>query len=900
MSRWSRRVLIGAVVVAALWLVGTVVVHVVTTQMWFDSVRDGSVYSTMLRAKVLLFSLFAVPAGLVGGFTVRAVRRGRPRLPVDERDHMARWLFRKYEPPLWRAILLLAVAVPAVLVGSHAAGRWQTYLLWWHASPWHTTDPQFHKDISFFVEVLPFDRLVVALLTQIVVLGLWIAVVSGYLYGGWRVRGRGASGDWRVGGRGRRITRPTIRLLSALLAGYLVLKALGYWIGQYAVNTENRGPVTGVSYTDQHAVIPGTVPLVVLALVCGGLLLANVLVMGRFRFVLGSLALMVVGALLIGTAWPALVYQLVEKPSAATRDLSEIAHNEQATRAAFGLGNVVHSVPYDPAKTLQGNALEVQARRTAQIRMLDPNRLSPTFNVMQQLQAYYGFKSPLDVDHYDLGGKSRDVALAVRELQSKGIPHQSWVNNHLVYTHGYGLVAAPTDSMNPNTESPNFLDGGMPPGGQIPVKQPRVYFGQSSPSYSIVGQPAGSRQQLEFDHPGANGSSKAAHTTYSGGGGIPIGSLPRRLLFAIGLRSPQILFSSEINSASQLLMVRNPRARVAKVAPWLSLDGDVYPAVVNGRIEWVVDGYTSSSSYPDSQLVNLHKATRTSLTPHGSPIAQSAPQVNYLRNSVKATVDAYTGKVTLYQWHDNQRPDPLLKAWEQVFPGLVKPQSSIPAALLPHLRYPRDLFDVQRSLLADYHVTKAPDFYSGNDFWKVPGDPTVAANKSLNTGSATGGATGPAVPARYMSMSPDGFGSQRYLLSSPMVTLNRRDLAGFISVDSEPGPDYGKFTVLDFPSASAGEAPSQVQNDIESSTKISEALTLQRGGNSKVVLGDLQAIPLAGRMLYVEPVYTQAAGNSSFPVLRHVIALYANGDPAFDTTLGPALRQAIALGSRAG
>jgi len=343
-------------------------------------------------------------------------------------------------------------------------------------------------------------------------------------------------------------------------------------------------------------------------------------------------------------------------------------------------------------------------------------------------------------------------------------------------------------------------------------------------------------------------------------------------------------------------MVRDPRARVAKVAPWLSLDGDVYPAVVGGRIEWVVDGYTSSRNYPGSQLVNLRQATSTSLTPHGSPIAQSTPQVNYFRNSVKATVDAYTGKVTLYAWHENQLPDPLLKAWERVFPGLVKPQSSIPAALLPHLRYPRDLFDVQRSLLADYHVTNAPDFYSGNDFWKVPGDPTVAANNSFNAGSASGGASG-AIPPSYMSMSPDGFGSQRYLLSSPMVTLNRRDLAAFISVDSQPGPDYGRFTVLDFPSGAGGEAPSQVQNDIESSTQISEALTLQRGGNSKVVLGDLQAIPLAGRMLYVEPVYTQAAGNSSFPILRHVIALYANGEPAFDATLGPALNQAITSGS---
>lgn len=884
LKRWGRRALIGAAGVVVLSLLFTVVVNLVTTDMWFNSVHAGPVYTTMLRAQIVLFSVFAVLAGLVGGLTIRTVRRGRPRLHVDEQKQAARWRFRQYEPRLWRLILLLAVVIPGVIVGLHAAGQWQTYLLWRHASPWGASDPQFHKDVSFFVEVWPFHRLLVALGSQMVVLALWIAVVGSYFYGGWRIRGTGP-----------RITRPTVRVFSGLLAAYLLLKGFGYWIGQYTVTTENRGPVTGVSYTDQHAVIPGTIPLVVLAVVCAGIIAANIFVVRRVRVIVAGLVLMAIGVSLIGGAWPKLVYQFIEKPSAATRDLAEIRHNEKATLTAFGLRNVVRNVPYDPAKTLHGQALQNQAKGVAQIQMLDPNRMSPTFNVMQELQAYYGFKSSLDVDHYNLGGKSQDVALAVRELQSRGIPHQTWENTHLVYTHGYGVVAAPTVSTAPNTERPDFLDAGMPPGRQIPVDQPRVYFGQASPAYSIVGEPAGSHRQLEFDHPGANGSS-SAHTTYTGNGGIPIGSALRRVLFAFKLGSPNVLFSSEVNSASQLLMVRNPRARVAKVAPWLHLDGDVYPAAVNGRIEWVVDGYTTSNSYPDSQLVNLRKTTSSTLLPHGSPVAQSNPQVNYMRNSVKATVDAYTGKVTLYEWHENQLPDPLLKTWERVFPGLVKPQSSIPSALLTHLRYPRDLFDVQRSLLAAYHVRQAPDFYSGNNFWKVPVDPTIAANKQFNSGSAKNSPSGAAEPATYMSMSPDGFASPRYLLSSPMVTLNRRDLAAFVSVDSEPGPDYGKFTVLNFASGAGGEAPSQVQNEIESSTTISEALTLQRGGNSKVVLGDLQAVPLGGRMLYVEPVYTQAAGSQSFPILRHVIALYADGAPAFDVTLTPALSQAIASG----
>jgi hypothetical protein len=477
------------------------------------------------------------------------------------------------------------------------------------------------------------------------------------------------------------------------------------------------------------------------------------------------------------------------------------------------------------------------------------------------------------------------------------------VNNHLVYTHGYGVVAAPTTEVDPETQGPVYLDGGMPPGQQIPVTRPQVYFGQAfgSSSYAIVGQPAGSTKKLEFDHPGSNGSSSSAFTTYQGHGGIPVGSTLRKLLFAVQLHDPNIFFSSEVNSASQLLMFRNPSTRVARIAPWLTLDGDVYPAVVNGHIDWIVDGYTTASTYPDSQLINLRTASRTTLTANGASVTQPSTQVNYLQNSVKAVVDAYTGKVTLYEWDQSQHPDPLLKTWESAFPGLVKPQSTIPSALLPQLRYPTDLFNVQRYLLASYHVTQPASFYSGNDFWTVPTDPTVASANRINASpasSTSSASSAPTVstaplPSRYISMSADGFGTQQYSLSSPMVTLNGQELAAFVYVNARPGPDYGKFTVLDFPSAAGGESPAQVQNSIESDTKITEALTLQRGGNSSVVLGDLESIPLAGRMLYVEPVYTQSSGRSSFPILRHVIALYANGQPSFDNSLAPAIQDAI-------
>jgi hypothetical protein len=864
-----------------LWLLFGVAVRIATTQMWFDSVDHGSAYRTMVEAQILLFCVFAVVTGLVSGLTIMAIRRIRSPLPFSPDDDTIRWVFRKYEPRISRLIVVLAIVVPAILVGRRAAGGWQTYLLWRHATPWHASDPLFHKDISFFVEVNPFHVMVVALLSQAVTYALWIAVVGGYWYGAWRLR------------RGRRkVTSEFIRLISLLLAGYVALKAVNYWLSRYALTTSPRGGITGPSYTDVHAALPSKYVLMAIAILCAAALLANAVfadrarAFGRVRTLAGALAVLVVASAVVGSAWPALEYHYREAPSAAKLDLSEIAYNQQATRSAFGLDGDVTTVPYSPSKTTSAAALVRLANTTAQTPLIDPNQLSPTFNVEQQIQAYYGFKPTLDIGNYNIDGHRQDVALAVRELRTNAIPHPSWVNNHLVYTHGYGIVAAPTTKLDPKTESPLFLDSGIPPSQQIAVTRPQIYFGPAfgSSSYSIVGQPAGDHAAVEFDHPGSNGSSPT-HSTYQGDGGIPIGSTLRRLMFAVQLHDPNILFSSELNSASQLLTLRDPRARVAKLAPWLTLDGDVYPAVVDGGIKWIVDGYTTSANYPNSQLINLHTASASTLTANGASVAQPNTSVNYLQNSVKAVVDAYTGKVTLYEWNQDQHPDPLLKAWESVFPGLVQSQSSIPSDLLPQLRYPTDLFNVQRYLLSKYHVTQASNFYSGNDFWTVPSDISVQ-------GSST-----PPLPSKYMSMSLDGTGAQQYSLSSPMVTLNGRQLTAFVYVDAQPGPDYGKFTVLDFPATAESESPAQVQNDIESDTTITDELTLQRGGNSNVVLGSLDAIPVAGRMLWVEPVYTTSNGSASFPILRHVIALYANGDPSFDNTLSAAVRDAIQSGT---
>ncbi|HEX3929740.1 MAG TPA: UPF0182 family protein [Nocardioides sp.] len=874
-SRWKRlaiRLVAVAIIVVAVLYAFLAFVSIRTNELWFGSVHVHDVYGTILGAQILLFVVF-------GGLTAAAVAaslivlvRQRPAQRRPDPARIWRRRFRRFEPYVRTWLIAVISLYLGVKTGSRASGRWQTYVLWRNAQPWGQRDPQFHRDISYYVEVLPFHRMVVAYLSSIVLTALVVTVVAGYLYGAWRFRPRGP---------GRRVTSAFKKQISVLLGLFLLLKAGAFWLMRYGLTTSNRGPVTGMSYTDTHAALPAFTVLVVVAVLCAALSFGNVR-LDRLRFAALGVVVLYATSYVVGGVVPNLVYRFRESPSAATLDLTTISRNQSATLRAFGLDHQVTTQTVGGAGSSAATAASAQA--AAQIRLLDPNQLTPTFNVKQEQEAYYKFKSTLDIDHYPVHDQDQDVAIAVRELNLTGISRGTWVNRHLVYTHGYGVVAAPTDTMDSGV--PDFINGDIPPVNQIPVSQPRVYFGQNSPPYSIVGEPKGSSKSIEFDYPSTSGGA-GPRTTYDGDGGVPIGSRFTRFLYAVKLHDPNVFFSSDINSGSQLLTVRNPRARVAKVAPWLTLDGDVYPTVVGGQVDWVVDGYTTTSNYPDSQQVNLRNATTNSLTKTGSTVVQPNTSVNYMQNSVKAVVNAYTGQVTLYEWNQAAHPDPLLKTWEHAFPDLVKPQDQIPADLLPHLRYPQDLFNVQRLLLAHYHVTDPSDFYNGSAFWKVPTDPTFSGFKH-SSGSS------PTMPSAFMSLSPTGDGSQVYSLSTPMVTLNYRQLAAFLSVDATPGPDYGKFTLLQFPTQAQVESPSQIQNDIESDSQVAHALTLQRGGNSKVVVGNLLTIPLDGKVLYVEPIYTQAQGGSSFPILRHVVAVYGNGQPAFQSTLTAALKEAIA------
>jgi uncharacterized membrane protein (UPF0182 family) len=507
---------------------------------------------------------------------------------------------------------------------------------------------------------------------------------------------------------------------------------------------------------------------------------------------------------------------------------------------------------------------------------LDPSVVPSTFRQLQQIKPYYNFADSLDVDRYTINGVKRDSVVAVRELSIEGNPARNWINDHLVYTHGFGFVSALGNTIDSDGK-PTFSVGDIPPTSGLGEFQPRIYFGENVPNYSIIGGAKGG-DPVELDYPDDKSANGQKNYTYTGEGGVPMGSLFTRLLFAIKYQEQRIVLSNLINSDSKILFNRNPSERVAKVAPWLTLDGNIYPAVVDGRILWIVDGYTTSNGYPYSKKTNLATATTNTISTNTTAVSALASRnISYMRNSVKATVDAYDGTVKLYQWDTK---DPVLSTWSKAFPGTVTPKSAMSKSLLEHIRYPEDLFGVQRDVLSTYHVKTADAFYGGQDFWRVPTDPSsLGANAGIQ-------------PPYYMTLKLPGQDKAAFSLTSSFVPRgNRQNLTAFASVNSDNGPDYGKISVLQLPRSTNISGPSQVASNFEAKPEVAQALSLLRQGGSDVVLGNLLTLPVGGGLLYVQPVYVRATANTSaYPLLQKVLVSF--GDViGFDNTLKGALDQ---------
>ena len=629
-----------------------------------------------------------------------------------------------------------------------------------------------------------------------------------------------------------------------------------------------------MTYTDVNALLPAKAILAAIALVCALLFFANI-VRRSWLLPTAGTALLVIASVLIAGIYPAAIQQFTVKPSESSKEAPFIQRNIDSTRAAYGIDGVVMQ-DYEATLTTNAGQLTNDAATISNIRLMDPNVLSATFRQLQQIKPYYTFPESLDVDRYTVNGVSRDTIVAVRELNIEGNPSRNWINDHLVYTHGFGFVAAFGNSRDADGK-PTFAVGDLPSTKGLGEFEPRIYFGENVPDYSIIGG-VKTDNPVEFDYPDDASANGQKNVTYSGKGGVPVGSTLNKLLFAIKYQEQRILLSSLINKDSKILFERNPRDRVAKVAPWLTLDGDPYPAIVDGRIQWIIDGYTTSASYPYSQSTTLSTATSDALTSNSAAVtAQANKNINYIRNSVKATVDAYDGTVTLYEWDEK---DPVLKTWMKAFPGTVSPKSAISADLLNHIRYPEDLFRVQREVLSSYHVKTADAFYGGQDFWRVPRDPS------------TFGANAAAQPPYYLTLQMPGAKTPAFSLTTPFVPRGgRENLSAFAVVNSTAGPDYGKMTVLQLPRSTNVAGPSQVASNFEAKPEVANSLSLLRQGGSDVVLGNLLTLPVGNGLLYVQPVYVRATSNAAaYPLLQKVLVSF--GDQiGYDDTLKGALDQ---------
>jgi uncharacterized membrane protein (UPF0182 family) len=732
-----------------------------------------------------------------------------------------------------------------------------------NATSFGVKDAQFGLDISFFVFKLPFYEALIAWAISTLILTIIASAAVHYLYSG--IRLQVAEDKTTVAARVQ---------LSVLLGILVLIKAVAYWFDRYALALKEGRLITGLSYTDVNALLPAKAILAGISIICALLFFANII---RRSWVLpaAGVSLLVISSVLIAGVYPAAIQQFQVKPSESSKEAPYIQRNIEATRAAYGLSDV-EVQDYQATIETSAGQLKNDEATISNIRLLDPSVVPSTFRQLQQIKPYYNFADSLDVDRYTINGVKRDSVVAVRELSIEGNPARNWINDHLVYTHGFGFVSALGNTIDSDGK-PTFSVGDIPPTSGLGEFQPRIYFGENVPNYSIIGGAKGG-DPVELDYPDDKSANGQKNYTYTGEGGVPMGSLFTRLLFAIKYQEQRIVLSNLINSDSKILFNRNPSERVAKVAPWLTLDGNIYPAVVDGRILWIVDGYTTSNGYPYSKKTNLATATTNTISTNTTAVSALASRnISYMRNSVKATVDAYDGTVKLYQWDTK---DPVLSTWSKAFPGTVTPKSAMSKSLLEHIRYPEDLFGVQRDVLSTYHVKTADAFYGGQDFWRVPTDPSsLGANAGIQ-------------PPYYMTLKLPGQDKAAFSLTSSFVPRgNRQNLTAFASVNSDNGPDYGKISVLQLPRSTNISGPSQVASNFEAKPEVAQALSLLRQGGSDVVLGNLLTLPVGGGLLYVQPVYVRATANTSaYPLLQKVLVSF--GDViGFDNTLKGALDQ---------
>ena len=892
MKRPPRLLSWAVAIIAVLLFVGPMLVGFYTDWKWFGAIDYRGVFTTTLVARIVLFILFAVVAGGVVFAAGFVAWRGRPdSIDFSDLNSPVYQYRRSIEKTMGLFLKVIPILVGAV-AGLLGQASWREFMLFLNGQDFGVKDPQFQRDLGFYAFQLPVWNIVVSAFSMLLMVCFLLALFSHYILGGIRIGNRAA------GVRGS-ISRPA-RLQLAVTAGlWMILQVVGYWFDRYQLLYNQHSLFTGGSYTDINAYLPAKIILMVIGVFVAVAIFAAV-VIKDLRIPALAVVLMLLSSLTIGQAWPLMMERFSVNPNRQAKEAEYISRNIESTRYSYGLTD--ENVTYEEnwgAGDVSDSKVAADTSTISNLRLLDPDIIAPTFTQMQQLKNFYGFPETLAMDRYTIDGEVRDFVVAARELDPNELQdnQQNWLNRHTVYTHGNGFVAAQANTVDEVARDAGSARGGFPiftvsdlqtqQGKEnegegetqdaekslgIKVDQPRTYFGpviasaQDGRDYAIVGKTG--NDPVEYD-------TDSTTYTYDGKGGVNIGNFFDRTAYALKYQEMNLLLSDRVGSESKILYDRDPRERVEKVAPWLTTDSATYPAVIDGRIKWIVDGYTTLESLPYSQRTSLTETTQDTQNPNGTNQRLINEQVGYIRNSVKATVDAYDGTVDLYEFDTE---DPVLKAWEGVFPNVVKPEAEISDELRNHFRYPEDMFKVQRNLLAKYHVSDPGVFFNNDAFWSVPEDPTAGESRGLNQ------------PPYYVMASDPKTGKPSFQLITSYRGLNRQFLSAHMAVSSDP-ENYGKITVKVLPTDTQTQGPKQAQDAMMSSDQVARDRTLWEGSND-LTNGNLLALPAGdGEILYLEPIYSQRKDQeSAFPKLLRVLVSY-KGRVGYAPTIGEALDQ---------
>ena len=861
-SPFRRIVTISLVVIAALVGAFFVFATLYADFLWYEQLGFESVLITQWTARSVMFVIGFIGMALPIWVSIFLAYRLRP---VYARLSSQLDRYQEVVEPLRRLAMWGIPVFFGFFAGFAASAQWEAAALWLNGVSTGQADPQFGLDTGFYLFSMPFYAGVVTFASAAVLISFVMTAVVSYLYG-----------SVRVGQGELRISKAARIQLAVTAAVYILIQAASLWLDRYLTLVAPGDRITGPGYTGVNATIPGLTILAIAAIVVAALF-ALTAAIGRWRLPIAGTALLIVTSLVVGVGYPWVINTIQVQPNQLAMETDYYQRNVDMTREAYGISDIT-TTEYRAETTTEAGQLRDDAETTASLRLMDPAVISPTVRQLQQHFAYYSFERNLDVDRYQIDGQTQDTVVAVRELNQAQLDSQTWENTATVYTHGYGLVAMKGNERTADG-GPVFLESGIPSNGVFTEMgyEPRIYFGENSPLYSIVGAPDGAEPR-ELDYARGDESNQTK-TTFEGDGGPSLGNLLNKVVYALKFQSEEIFLSQYVNEESQILYDRDPKLRVQKVAPYLTIDNDPYPSVVDGRVVWIVDGYTTSSTYPYSTTVSLSDAISDSNVPQPQ---LRIDEINYIRNSVKATVDAYDGSVTLYAW---DAEDPVLQAWQKVYPATVEPLSEMSGELMSHVRYPTDLFKVQRAMLGTYHVDDAASFYNRDNVWATPADPQNDQVKQ---------------PPYYLTMKMPGQEESSYSLYTSFIPPGTGDnsrnvLLGYLSVDSDAGSEpgkkrdgYGELRLLEVSSDTTVAAPGQMQNDFNADPASADERNQLQIGDSELVLGNLLTVPVGGGFLYVEPVYVQSKTGTSFPRLQKVFVAFGD-EIAFENTLAEAL-----------